>query len=153
MNQRILHFSQALALAGLVCLPSGCQSEPERQSTPLLEEARAGETNFSPYTPKNPYKEAGKNLLTRTVLETPGPSGVNIELRDLFVAPGTTVEKVSLPGPAVLEVLSGEGKITTGEKSQELAQGTTLTLAQDASCTLESHGITPLVLRARVIVP
>jgi hypothetical protein len=153
MNQRIFNFLPVAALSVAVCLQSGCQNEPERQSTPLLEEAKQGETNFSPYAPKNPYKEAGKNLLTRTVLETEGPGGVKIELRDLFVVPGTTAEKVSLPGPALLEVLSGEGKITTGDKSQDLASGTTLTLAQDASCVLESHGITPLVLRARVFIP
>ena len=153
MNQRIFNLSPVAAFALLVCLQSGCQSEPERQSTPLLEEAKQGETNFSPYAPKNPYKEAGKNLLTRTVLETEGPGGVKIELRDLFVVPGTTAEKVSLPGPAILEVLSGEGKITTGEKSQDLASGATVTLAQDASCVLESRGITPLILRARVFIP
>jgi hypothetical protein len=153
MKQGIFSLAMAMALAILVCLQTGCQNEPEKQSTPLLAEARPGESNFSSYAPKNPYKEAGKNLLARTVLETPGPAGTRIELRDLFVTPGTTAEKVSLPGPAILEVLGGEGKITTAEKSQELTQGTSVSLAQDATCSLESRGITPLVLRARIFIP
>jgi len=143
----------AIALTGLASLQTGCHKEPERQSTPLLAEARPDETNYSPYAPKNPYKEAGKNLLTRTVFETAGPAGTRIELRDLFVPPGAIAEKVSLPGPAVLEVLGGEGKITAAEKSQELAPGTSVTLAQDAVCSLESRGANALVLRARIFIP
>jgi hypothetical protein len=118
-----------------------------------LAEARPGETSFSSYVPSNPYRETGKNLLTRTIFETPGPAGTRIELRDLFVTPATTAEKVSLPGPAILEVLGGEGKITTAEKSQELTQGASVSLAQDLSCSLESRGITPLVLRVRIFIP
>jgi hypothetical protein len=153
MKQRIFSLPMAMALAMLVCLETGCQNEPQRQSTPPLAEARPDETNFSSYTSKNPYKEAGKNLLARTVLETAGPAGTRIELRDLFVTPGTTAEKVSLPGPAILEVLGGQGKITTDQTSQELRQGTSVSLAQDATCSLESRGITPLVLRARIFIP
>jgi quercetin dioxygenase-like cupin family protein len=151
--QRIFSLPSGLAFAVLMGLPAGCSKEPERQSTQLLAEANAGESNFSSYSPQNPYKKAGKNLLTRTVFEAPGPAGMSIELRDLFVTPGTTADKVSLPGTAVLEVLGGEGKMTTGDKSKELAQGTSVTLAQDATCSLESRGTTPLVLRARIFIP
>jgi quercetin dioxygenase-like cupin family protein len=153
MKQLTFHRSLEMALVAVVCLQTGCQNEQERQSTPLLAEARADETNFSAYAAKNSYKEVGKELLERTVFETAGPANLRIELRDLFIVPGKTAEKVTLPGPAVLQVLSGEGKITTGEKSQELGPGTSLTLAQDASARLESHGIMPLVLRARIFIP
>lgn len=151
--QRIFRLPLGLAFAMLAGLPAGCSKERERQSTPLLAEASAGESNFSSYAPQNPYKKVSKNLLARTVFEAPGPEGTRLELRDLFVTPGSTADKVSLPGTAVLEVLGGEGRITTGEKSQELSQGTSVTLGQDASCSLESRGITPLVLRARIFIP
>jgi hypothetical protein len=153
MKQRVFSMFVATALGFLVCLQTACQNEPERQATPLLAEARPNETNFSSYVPANPYKEAGKNLLARTVLETAGPAGTRIELRDLFITPGTIAEKVSLPGPAVLEVLGGEGKITAAEKSQELTQGVSMGLPQGASFSLESRGISPLVLRARIFIP
>jgi hypothetical protein len=153
MKHRTFILSMATALTGLACWQSGCRNEPERQATPLLAEARPDESNFSSYAPQNPYKEAGKNLLIRTVFASAGPAGTQIELRDLFVPPGTTAEKVSLPGPAILEVLGGEGKITTGENSKELAQGTSVSLAQDAVCSLESRGTSPLVLRARIFIP
>ena len=153
MMQRIFGSPTTTVLATLMVLQAGCHKEPERQTTQLLEEARAGETNFSSYAPQNPYAEAGTHLLARTILETPGPDGIRIELRDLFVTPGSTADKVSLPGAAVLEVLEGEGKIITGEKSQELSQGVSVSLAQGAACSLESRGITPLVLRARIFIP
>ena len=134
-------------------LTTACQGESERQSTPLLEEARKNEDNFSRYVPKNPFKQIGEHLLERKLFETTGPAGVRIELRDLFVVPGTRVDKLSLPGPALLQVLSGQGKITTAEKSEELGPGTSVTLTQDASFALDSPGITPLILRARIFIP
>lgn len=140
-------------LLAFACFQAGCQSEPERESTPLLAEARSDDSNFSPAASKNPYKEVAKNLLERTVFETVGPSGTRVELRDVFVAPGTKVENVSLPGPAVLQVMSGEGSATIGGKSQELNVGTTVTLPQDTSCALESRGITPLIFRAHIVIP
>lgn len=148
-----LRWSAGTILLALACLETGCQSEPARENTPLLAETRADEFNFSPATSKNPYKEVAKNLLERTIFETVGPSGTQIELRDVFVAPGTKVENVSLPGPAVLQVVTGEGAATIAAKSQELKMGTSVTLPQDASCTLESRGIMPLVLRAHIVIP
>lgn len=149
----ILRWSAGTTLLAFACLGTGCQSEPARENTLLLAEARADESNFSPATSKNPYKEVAKNLLERTLFETAGPSGTHIELRDVFVAPGTKVENVSLPGPAVLQVVSGEGSATIAAKSQELKMGTSVTLPQDTSCVLESQGIMPLVLRAHIVIP
>jgi mannose-6-phosphate isomerase-like protein (cupin superfamily) len=139
--------------AGILFSQSGCRSESEQDETPLLAEARPDETNFSSYTAKNPYKEVSTNLLARTVFEATGPAGTKIEVRDLFVPPGKTAEKVSLPGPALLEVLSGDGKMISGEKSQELRIGMTLAVAQGAVFSMESRDIEPLVLRARVFAP
>jgi hypothetical protein len=150
---RILNLPMTMCFATLVCLQAGCNQGPERQTTQLLAEAPSDVSNYSSYTPKNPYKEAGENLLARTVLETPGLEGMRIELRDLFVTPGRAATKVSLPGPAILEVLGGEGKITIGDNSQELTQGSSITLAQDATCSIESRGIIPLLLRARIFIP
>jgi hypothetical protein len=149
----ILKLPLMTCFAALVCLQAGCNQEPEKQSTQLLAEAASDESNFSSYTPKNPYKEAGENLLARTIVETPGPDGTRIEVRDLFVTPGRAATKVSLPGPAILEVLGGEGKITIGDNSQELAQGNSIALAQDATGSIESRGISPLLLRARIFIP
>lgn len=148
-----LRESIGIIFLAFVCLQTGCQSEPERANTPLLAEARSDESNFSPAASKNPYKEVAKNLLERAVFETAGPPGTQLELRDLFVAPGTKVENVSLPGPAVLQVVSGEGSAIVGGKSQELTMGTALTLPQDTSCALESRGVMPLVLRAHIVIP
>jgi quercetin dioxygenase-like cupin family protein len=145
-----LPFAVAMMAAGVMLWQAGCQGESEQDETALLPEARPGETNSSSYAPKNPYKEAATNLLARTVFEATGPGGVKIEVRDLFVLPGKTAEKVSLPGPAILEVLSGDGKMTSGDKSQELRTGAITSIAQGAAFSLESQDVTPLILRARV---
>jgi hypothetical protein len=149
---RIFNLPIGMGLVVLACLQAGCNPEPQKQ-TQLLAEARSDESNFSSYVPKNPYQEAGENLLTRTVLDTPGPGGTRIEVRDLFVTPGRAATKVSLPGPAVLEVMGGEGKITIGDNSQELTQGSSVRVAQDTTSSIESRGITPLLLRARIFIP
>jgi|SRR5580704_15475280 hypothetical protein len=146
----------AVLAAGIIFLQTGCGGEQGDEETPLLPEARPDETNFSPFTPRNPYKEAGTNLLERKVFQALGPGGIKIELLDLFVLPGKTADHISLPGPAVLEVLSGEGKITNGDKPQELRTGTTFSIAQGASLSLESKSgvpLVPLVVRARVFAP
>ena len=148
-----LNWSAGTMLLALASLATGCQSEPARENTTLLAEARADESNFSPATSKNSYKEVAKNLLERTIFEAAGPSGTQIEIRDVFVAPGTKVETISLPGPAVLQVVSGEGSATIAAKRQELKMGTSVTFPQDTSCTLESQGIMPLVLRAHIVIP
>jgi hypothetical protein len=155
MKHRVFPFTYAATAlaAGILFCQAGCRSESEQDETPLLAEARSGETNFSPSTAKNPYKEVATNLLSRTIFETTGPNGIKIEVRDLFIPPGKTAEKVSLPGPAILEVLSGDGKMTSGEKPQELRIGMTLTVAQEATFSLESRDIEPLVLRAHVFAP
>lgn len=155
MKHQVLPFTYAAAslAAGILLCQAGCRSETEQGETPLLAEARPDETNFSPFTAKNPYKEVTTNLLSRTIFETTGPNGIKIEVRDLFIPPGKTAEKISLPGPTILEVLSGDGKMTSGEKSQELRIGMTLAVAQDARFSLESREIEPLVLRARVFAP
>ena len=150
---RTLPGSIGIILLALASLQTGCEGESETESTPLLAEARADDAHTSSAASKNPYKEVAKNLLERTVFETAGPSGTTLEVRDVFVAPGVKVENISLPGPAVLQVAGGEGTATIAGKSQELNMGTTVTLPQDTSCALESRGIMPLVLRARIVIP
>ena len=78
----------AALIAGILLLLTGCQDRREQLATTLLPEARPGETNFSPYTPKLPFQEAVTNLLTRTIFETKAPAGLSIEIQDLFVLPG-----------------------------------------------------------------
>ncbi len=148
-----LSFAVAAMAAGVMLWQAGCQGESEQDETALLPEARPGETNLSSHAPKNPYKEAATNLLARTVFETTGPGGVKIEIRDLFILPGKTTEKVSLPGPAILEVLGGDGKMTNGDKSQELRTGAIISIAQGDSFSVESRDVAPLILRARVFAP
>jgi quercetin dioxygenase-like cupin family protein len=149
----VLAYGAAALAGGALLWQIGCRAEVEPDETPLLAEAPAGESNFSSYAPKNPYKEVAPNLLARTLFEAAGPGGVRIEIRDLFILPGKTAENVTLPGPATFEVLSGEGRMTTGDKSQDLRIGATLSVPQGASFSLESKDTTPLIVRARVFAP
>ena len=142
-------FSAAFLIPSL----GGCENGSESQATPLLSEAQPGEKNISPYAPKNPYGEAQANLLSRTVFQVEGPKGITIEFRDLFVVPGKPTERISFSGPAVLEVLNGEGKFSAGGKSQELTPGSFVSIGQGEDFSLESRGEIPLEIRARLFVP
>ena len=144
----------AIAMAAMFFLCS-CERAPSQAKlhSSLLPDASSEDTQFSKYAPENPYTQKGPALLERLLFETAGPNGVRIELRDLMVVPSAQPADVSFPGPAVLQVLSGEGSIVIGDKSQHLATGETITLAQNATSKLETHGTAPFVLRARIFNP
>lgn len=135
----------------LICAAiGGCQLESERQKTELPPEAAPGVQNFSDYQPKNPYAQISPTLLSRTILQTNGPPGIVIEFRDLYVPPGKTAENIAFPGAATMEVLYGEGKMTSLNNSLDIRVGTTWAISQGDSLSLVSAGEIPLIVRARI---
>lgn len=102
--------------------------------------------------PRDPYRSLAPGLLARTryVAERTGP--YRLEVWDLMVGPGKASEKTRLPGAAVVEVRSGTGTLSSGDKSIDLRTGTTVPLAEAADLTLRNADPeAPLILRATVI--
>ncbi len=131
----------------ILLLLFACQRGARQEKTELLPEAGPNERNFSAYKPANAYAEAGKGLLVRTILETEGPPGMRVQVRDFLVAPGQRTDNVSFHGAAVVEVRSGAGSVIVGEKRQELVPGRTFSISEGQSLTLENKTALPIALR------
>jgi hypothetical protein len=130
----------------------GCGPQPASEKTELLPEATASERNFSPYQPKSPYTQISANLLERQIFQAAGPQGMTIKILDLFI-PGTkTADNISLPGAAVLDVKYGAGRLLSTGSPLNLSIGTTTSVAQGASLSIQNTAELPLIIQARVIV-
>lgn len=131
---------------------SGCGGEQKPEPTPMLAEAAADEKNVSASAENNVYAQAQPNLLSRTIFQSEGPNGVAIEFRDILILPGKTADHISLPGAAVLDVRAGQGKLTLGDKSMDLAPGAIVSVNSGQEFTIECAGEIPLELRAKLFL-
>ena len=99
------------------------------------------------------YRQLVPGLLARTRFVAPTSADRRVELWDLLVGPGKRSAPATLPGGAVLEVRGGSGRITVGDKDQELRTGATLAVPDGTSFRLvngrEDLGLS---IRATVIV-
>jgi len=116
----------------------------------LLAQAPPGETKFSSYQPRNPYAQLAPGIATRTLFETSSDRGYRVEVRDLLVGPGKRTENVSLPGAAVFDIRSGIGVITIGGRPQNLTVGSTFTVADRETFTIENTGGDPIAIRVHL---
>jgi len=137
---------------------SGCSRSPERQQgkipiekTRPLPEIAASDKTFSSYRPAIPYEELQPNVLTRTIFDAAGPSGFRVEVRDLQVDAKKKGENIQLPGAAFLEVRGGSGVLTMADKRQDLPLGSTFSVPQGQSITLEATSDQPLTIRVRLV--
>ena len=104
-----------------------------------------------PSTPA--YQQLVPGLLARTRFVAPATAERRVELWDLLVGPGKRSAPVTLPGGAVLEVRGGSGRITIGDKHQELRTGTTLSVADGTSFQLaNARNDLGLSIRATVVI-
>src|SRR2546428_1780795 len=94
----------------------------------------------SDYQPSNPLTERSKGLLGRSVFRTPDGEAFRVELEDLLVQPSTSAVLVPLNQAAVMEVRSGEGEATSGDKRIELRQGTTFAVSAGDRLSVQPRG-------------
>jgi mannose-6-phosphate isomerase-like protein (cupin superfamily) len=103
--------------------------------------------------PKPTYEQLVPGLLARTRFVAPATADRRVELWDLLVGPGQRSAAATLPGGAVLEVRGGSGRISIGEREQELRAGATLAVADGASFRLvNARNDLGLSIRATVII-
>lgn len=120
--------------------------------TGLLPGPLAGEVKFSTYQPENPYTQLAKGLMTRTMHEAASGNGYRVEVRDLLVGPGQRTSNVSLPGPAVFEIRSGNAVITTAGKPQEARMGSAFAISEGASFAIENRAGSPFTIRVHMFM-
>lgn len=120
--------------------------------TGLLPGPQAGEVKFSKYQPENPYTQLAPGLLTRTVFGVTTGAGYRVDVRDLLVGPGQRTSSVSLPGPAVFEVRSGNAVITTAGKPREVRMGSAFAISEGARFAIENKADSPFTIRVHMFM-
>lgn len=120
--------------------------------TGLLPGPQPGDVKFSKYQPENPYTQLAKGLLTRTVFKVASGAGYRVDVLDLLVGPGQRTSNVSLPGPAVFEVRSGNAVITTAGKPQEVRMGSAFALSEGARFAIENKADSAFTIRVHMFM-
>lgn len=154
-TDRICRASVGLLLALMtVILQTACGSiyQTGGDGTGLLPGPQPGEVKFSKYQPDNPYAQLSPGLLTRTVFGMASGTGYRVEVLDLLVGPGQKTSNVSLSGPAVFEVRSGNAVITTAGKSREVRMGFAFALSDGARFAIENKADSTFIIRAHMFM-
>jgi len=103
--------------------------------------------------PQKPFVQVAPGLATRTVfvVEPSAKDPYHVEVLDILVAPGKEAVSVPLQGAATLEVRTGNGTATIGQKSQELGTGSTFSVGEGEPLKIAAKGDGPITLRAYVV--
>ncbi|HVH30209.1 MAG TPA: hypothetical protein VNA31_00885 [bacterium] len=112
----------------------------------------AGPLVFAGQTPRHPFHLEGDSVLARTVFATATPSNAHVEIRDVVLRPNAKSQLPALPGPAVIEVYSGEGSVTVGrgETGERLTSERIHLVPGGQVLSFDGVGARPLVLRLYV---
>jgi hypothetical protein len=111
-----------LGVAFVLLLTSGGSAQ-EQSNPPLLPPPPPGPLVFAGTPPEHPFQPAVGNVFRRDVFATPGPLNTLVEVREMLVPPDGQGQVAALPGPAVLEVLQGQGSLFLQGQQQPLADG------------------------------
>jgi quercetin dioxygenase-like cupin family protein len=113
----------------------------------------SGQVTFAGSTPEHSFHLEKGNVLARTVFETAAPSNSHVQVRDVMLPPKAKSKLAALPGPALVEVYSGEGKMALGEKeekAEQLTAGSMRSVPAGQVLGFDNPGALPLVLRLYV---
>jgi quercetin dioxygenase-like cupin family protein len=100
---------------------------------------------------QNQFREISSGVFTRTVYRTAPDATPKVEVRDLEIAPGKTLERLALPGAAVLEVRSGRASARVGPATRQVQTGAVLAVSEGEALGLDNRGDVPLSVRLYVI--
>jgi mannose-6-phosphate isomerase-like protein (cupin superfamily) len=103
--------------------------------------------------PQKAFVQVAPGLATRSiyVVEPSAKDPYHVEVLDILVAPGKEAVAVPLQGAATLEVRTGNGTATIGQKSQELGAGSTFSVGEGEPLRIAAKGDGPITLRAYVV--
>jgi len=103
-------------------------------------------TQSSDYQPPNALAPRDTGLLGRSVFRTIESDPYRVEFEDVLVQPSSSPTALPLSQAAVIEVRSGEGEATIGDRRVELRQGTTFAVSAGERLTVQPRG-EPVTLR------
>ncbi len=95
------------------------------------------------------FRQYAPGLLARVNYEADATGRYRVALWDLLVGPGKTSEPANLPGGAVVEVRSGNGRAVIDGNAREITGGSTFVVNEGSSLAL-ANGSADLALALRV---
>jgi hypothetical protein len=113
----------------------------------------SGQVTFAGSTPEHSFHLEEGNVLARVVFETAAPSNSHVQVRDVILPPNAKSKLAALPGPALVEVYSGDGTMALGEKAEKsdrLTGGNMRSVPAGQVLAFDNQGALPLVLRLYV---
>lgn len=144
-------YFRRVANASLVLLVlSSCKTKA-REGTGLLPPPPAGKLVAVGTGPRFPYQQVGPSAFARTFFQNAGPSDTDIQLRDVVVAPHAEARFDPFPGPMIVDLLSGKGGVTAGDKNADLDFERPASLPAAMVVTFKNTGEAPLMLRLYLI--
>lgn len=108
---------------------------------------------FAGSTPEHSFHLEEGNVLARTVFEASAPSNSHVQVRDVMLPPKAKSKLAALPGPALVEVYSGDGNLAVGEKEERtdrLTAGNMRSVPAGQVLAFDNQSALPLVLRLYV---
>ena len=143
-----------VVLTAAACF-TACQRAPQQASDAHgpLPPPPAGELKYAGSPPAHPFAKQTGNYYSRTVFETDGPDNSHIEVREFLIPPRTKSSVAALPGPAVIDVATGNATLATGDKPEALAVSAMRSLPAGQVLQFENPGARPAIVRLYVIRP
>ena len=112
------------------------------------------QVTFAGSTPSPPFHLDEGNVLSRIAFQAAGPSNSVIEVRDYLLPPHAKSRVGALPGPALLDIYSGEGALSLGqqgEKGERLVPGQMRSIPAGQALVFDNQGEHPMAVRAFVL--
>src|SRR5829696_170715 len=146
-----LTYSTLFAALALVGCQVSCQS-PGGGTAPLPPPPPPEQMKVSDYQPQKGFTQVSPGLVARSVfvVEPTTKDPYHVEVLDMIVTPANEVS-IPLQGAAIVEVRTGTGTATIGQRAQEIGTGSTFSIAEGEPLKIAAKGEAPLALRAYVI--
>lgn len=107
----------------------------------------SGPNVFAAALPAHPFEAAPGGVFTRALFVTPGVPNTQIQVQDIQLPPTNSGDVADLPGPAILDVLAGEGTLSVGGQVLHLAEGALQLIPAGQSLTISNASQRPMLLR------
>jgi len=152
LRHPIIIFLRAVTVSVAVCV-TACRGRGHNAFVAHgpLPPPPSGPLKFAGSPPEHPFHKKAGNVFERTIFQTDGPNSSRIEIRDILVPPRTKSHIGALPGPAVMELVTGAATVTLGEKQESIVGGTMQTIPGGKPFQVENPDAHPSMLRLYVI--
>jgi hypothetical protein len=136
-----------LAVSGLALGQDGSHSD-----TGPLPPPPPGAAAYVGRPPAIPFERLGtQDGSMRTIFRDQGSDNSNIEIREVIIGARALVRLDPLPGPALIDLRSGEGSLQAGDRSVQLAVSNVISVASGVPLDFRNSSDVSSVLRIYLV--